>query len=278
MSRIFAKIRSIVLVRYSAMILLSFFISHYLSYQKLPFTANYEFPLRTLIVVVIFGIFICESNAFIYRYLKETKSYNNRLITIIGKQFIYSTIVTSVVFGFLYFIINYLIFGHPFSFFSFTKYLLVIVSIALFEDVILTFRDILKLYNTSFLNAQNSDTVFDKIVVQQGSNTIEFDTEDLAYLHSENGIVTILDQNLKEYTTHFNSLNEIEEKLPPTTFFRINRQYFINRNIIKSIKKDKNRKLKVLLDKPYQKEEVYDGLNVSRYKSIDFKKWYLAGY
>ncbi len=260
------------------MVMLSIFISHYLSYGKLPFTVDYEFPTRTFLVVLVFGIFICESNAFIYRFLKETRSYNSSLKEIILTQFFYSALATSFIFSILYFVINLLIFGSPFSFLSFTKYLLIIVSIALFEDVILTFRDIIKLYTTSSSTKNVSQKVFDKIVVQNGSKTIEFDTEDLAYLHSENGIVTILDQDLNEYTTQYNSLNEIEEKLPPTIFFRINRQYFVNRNIIKSIKKDKNRKLKVLLDDPYLKESIFDGLNVSRYKSMDFKKWYLASY
>ena len=256
------------------MLLLSFFICHYLSYQKLPFSEGYEFPLTTFIVVVIFGVFICESNAFIYRYLKETKLYNKPLKSIILLQFLYSIIGTTIVFSILYFVINYLIFGTSFSFFSFSKYLLIIISIALFEDMILTSRDVLKVYKSSVSGETKAQKVFDKIIIEQGGNIIEFETEDLAYLHSEGGIVTILGQDLKEYTTHFNSLNEIEEKLPPTIFFRINRQYFVNRNIIKSIKKDKNRKLKVILESPYSKEEAQE-LNVSRYKSLDFKNWYL---
>jgi hypothetical protein len=278
LNSVLSKRQSVVFVRYISVVLLSFFLSHYLNYQKLPFTPGYEFPLRTFIFVIIFGIFICESNAFIYRYLKETRSYNNSLKAIIGQQFIYSAVVTIIIFSTLYIVINLIVFDNPFSFFSFTKFLLIIIAIALFEDIILTFRDILKLYNASLSKFDNSNKVFDKILVQQGNNTIEFDTEELAYLHSENGVVTILDQYLNEYTTQYNSLNEIEEKLPPTIFFRINRQYFVNRNIIKSIKKDKNRKLKVILDKPYQKQEGYDGLNVSRYKSMDFKKWYLVSY
>lgn len=270
----FLRLKSIVFVRYTGMIALTFFISHYLSYQKLPFSNGYSFPLRTFLIVLLFGIFICETNAFIYRYLKETHLYKESLQKIIVKQFTYSALGTTIVFAVLFITINNIVFGNPFNPLSFAKYLSICIVVALFEDVLITFKDVQKLFRQKV--DKDSRNGLKEIIVQHGGRSISFNPTSLAYLRSEGGVVTILDQNLQEYTTNFNSLNEIEEQLPPNDFFRINRQYFINRQVIKSIKKDKNRKLKVILEKPYQKEEVVEALNVSRYKSLPFKQWYLG--
>ena len=268
------KPKSIVVVRYVGMITLAFFISHYLSYQKLPFSSGYVFPFRTFLVVLIFGVFVCETNAFIYRYLKETHLFKASIKEIILRQFLYSAIGTAMVFTILFVSINILLYGNPFNLFSFMKYLSICIVVAFFEDVLITFKDVQILLKQKSTN-QTGNKV-EEIIVQHGGRKIKFNPMSLAYLRSEGGVVTILDQNLQEFTTNFNSFNEIEQQLPPKDFFRINRQFFINRQVIKSIKKDKNRKLKVILEKPYQKEEVVDSLNVSRYKSLPFKQWYLG--
>lgn len=267
--------KTILIVRYTGMVSLAFFLTHYLTRQQLPFTPDYQFPLQSFLIVLLFGLFICESNAFIYRYLKETRTYNHSLQQIIGKQFLWSAAATALVYTVLFLLINQGVFGRPFHFPGYAKYLLICIAIALFEDVLLTSWDMYQVFSGK-TKADSLKNTVEKIVIKQGSNQIELNTRELALLRSEHGIVTITDQNLHDYTTHFNSLNELEEQLPPTDFFRINRQYFVHRNVIKAIQKDKNRKLRVVLEKPFLKKTLKEGLMVSRYKNVDFKKWYLS--
>ncbi len=258
------------------MISLAFFITHYLSYRKLPFSPGYEFPLKSFAIVLVFGLFICELNAFIYRTLKKFFLGGMSLKQIILRQFLYSAIGTTVMFTVLFICIQVFWFDRKFHLPSFLLYLLMCIGIALFEDVLITAKDFYRLYMKNRIKDKKQDVEIRKILVERGDKTLEFEVEELAYLHSKNGVITILDQSLKEYTTNFGSLREIEEKLPSADFFRINRQYYINRKVIRSIKKDSNRKLKVILDKAYQGNERSQELNVSRYKSVLFKKWYLG--
>ncbi|NAS11952.1 LytTR family DNA-binding domain-containing protein [Poritiphilus flavus] len=271
-----SKMKSIVFIRYFSMISLAFFITHYLSYRKLPFSDGYEFPLQSFAIVLIFGLFICELNAFIYRRLKDSYLGSMSLRQIILRQFALSAAGTAIMFSVLFIGINVLLIGRTFHPPSFFLYILMCIGIALFEDVLITAKDFYSMYQKSREKNFKHKGEVNKILVEHGEKTLEFEAGELAYLRSKNGVVTILDQNLKEYTTNFGSLSEIEEQLPSTEFFKINRQYYINRKVIKSIKKDNNRKLKVLLEKPYQGNESSEGLNVSRYKSVLFKRWYLS--
>jgi DNA-binding LytR/AlgR family response regulator len=63
-------------------------------------------------------------------------------------------------------------------------------------------------------------------------------------------------------------LDEIEEKVEPRTFFRVNRQFIINYHYIEKVYNMFNGKLKVIM-KPASHEDII----VSRLKTADFKKW-----
>jgi len=64
------------------------------------------------------------------------------------------------------------------------------------------------------------------------------------------------------------TLEQLEEKLQPETFFRVNRKFFINMNAIKDIISYSNSRLKLIL-KTYNESEII----VSRERVKDFKNW-----
>lgn len=67
------------------------------------------------------------------------------------------------------------------------------------------------------------------------------------------------------------SLDKIEQSLPEETFFRLNRQFIVQRNIVKGFTKLENGKLNVLLSSStYFPEQV----QVSRTKAPEFKSWF----
>ncbi len=96
-------------------------------------------------------------------------------------------------------------------------------------------------------------------------------TEDIAFIHSKRGMISLHMKDNQRYITDHSSLESLEKKLHGGEFFRINRQYLVNREIIDLIKHDVNRKLKVYF-KPHittPDEEV----KVSRYKHNQLMEW-----
>ncbi|WP_266365688.1 LytR/AlgR family response regulator transcription factor [Tellurirhabdus rosea] len=67
------------------------------------------------------------------------------------------------------------------------------------------------------------------------------------------------------------SLDKVEQQIPPAFFFRLNRQYILHRQFITGFKRAENGKLLVLL----QKTELFPSeIPVSRIKAAAFKAWF----
>jgi DNA-binding LytR/AlgR family response regulator len=92
-------------------------------------------------------------------------------------------------------------------------------------------------------------------------------TADIAFIHSESGIVTIHTVDRQRfYTNH--TLESLESMLNPAVFFKANRQFIINRNAIVNIEHYFTRRLIVKL-----RQETPESIIVSKNKASDFLKW-----
>jgi len=72
----------------------------------------------------------------------------------------------------------------------------------------------------------------------------------------------------EKYILDFATLEEVEDLLDPTIFYRSNRQSIINVHAVASIKPNENQKLTVTLKSPLKLE-----IDISREKAPSFKKW-----
>ncbi|MFT3919914.1 LytR/AlgR family response regulator transcription factor [Cloacibacterium sp.] len=93
---------------------------------------------------------------------------------------------------------------------------------------------------------------------------ISFDK--IALIFKEDELTYIYTDNERLYTIPY-KLEEMEKKAG-AGFFRVNRQFLVNRNSVKEINNYNNRKLKILFDFPFEKEVL-----VSKEKSPKFLKW-----
>lgn len=93
---------------------------------------------------------------------------------------------------------------------------------------------------------------------------ISFDK--IALIFIEDDLTYIYTHHQRSYTVSY-KLDEMEKKAGDN-FFRVNRQFLINRNSVKEISNYANRKLKISFDLPFQKEVL-----VSKEKSTKFLKW-----
>ncbi len=85
-----------------------------------------------------------------------------------------------------------------------------------------------------------------RLLVKKGLENISLLLEDVVLFFTENKIVYVIDKNGKKYLVDRN-LSDLEVELHAKTFFRVNRQYIVNINFIKSFKAYERVKLQIEL-------------------------------
>ncbi|MFY0687855.1 MAG: response regulator transcription factor [Cyclobacteriaceae bacterium] len=106
----------------------------------------------------------------------------------------------------------------------------------------------------------------DHFLVAIGSTLIRLAAVDIHYFFSEDGISFVCDKHLKKYIISY-SLTHLEEAVDPAKFFRINRQLFVHRNAIVSLKPYIKGQVKVAI------KGLEDFAVVSRKKTPLLKQW-----
>ncbi len=113
----------------------------------------------------------------------------------------------------------------------------------------------------------NSETYKTTYLVSLRDQLIPIKTASLAYLYIDTGIVKGVTKDNQRYTFD-KKLEDIENELDPSYFYRVNRQFIVHKDAIANIKYYFNGKL-ILNVSPVYKEQIV----VSKAKSTAFKKW-----
>ena len=93
--------------------------------------------------------------------------------------------------------------------------------------------------------------------------------QDIAHFYVEVGTTYLHTVEGRRYVLG-DSLNKIAPRLPEEHFFRLNRRYIVNRNLISGYKKDINGKLLVTTELPGEAQQQ----TVSRITAPQFKRWF----
>jgi len=125
--------------------------------------------------------------------------------------------------------------------------------------------DINELVKT-FGNQQNYKTRF---LVKQGQRLIPVDSEKIAYFFAEDKLVFLVTDDSHKYIVDY-TLEQLEGKLNPQYFFRVNRKIITALEAVKDIHLSFNGKLKIYLKPDIIKGEEFF---VSRERASEFKSW-----
>lgn len=106
-----------------------------------------------------------------------------------------------------------------------------------------------------------------RFLLKAGARFDIVETNDVAYLYAEDKVVFLVTKDQKKYYVD-ETLDELEQKLNPKSFFRINRKYLAQLPAIERIEPHFNGRLKIKL-RHRDDDDVY----VSREKAEVFKKW-----
>jgi DNA-binding LytR/AlgR family response regulator len=107
-----------------------------------------------------------------------------------------------------------------------------------------------------------------RFMVKAGSKLSAIPTSDVDYFFSQHKITWLRTKEGKKHEVDY-KLEELEQILDPTQFFRLNRKYFASFDSISSVTAFSNSRLKVLLHRP----EVQEDVLISREKATAFKDW-----
>lgn len=138
-------------------------------------------------------------------------------------------------------------------------------AIAKFERLAsqLNFNDKINNVHSTIKNKQQK---IKSVVVFKKERIIPVKTDDIALLYIKNELVHLLCTDTEIYTIN-ETLEELENKLGDS-FYRVNRQYLINRSAIKDASHYFSRKLLINMHLPFDEQ-----ITVSKEKSPDFLNW-----
>lgn len=107
----------------------------------------------------------------------------------------------------------------------------------------------------------------ERFLVRKGQQLLSITVDEISFFYSQGHITFLKTPGGLAYSLD-NSLDEVEQQVNPSRFFRASRKYLLERQAIRSVLSDSNGKYRVNL-KPETKEEVM----VSRDRAAAFRKW-----
>ena len=130
-------------------------------------------------------------------------------------------------------------------------YLLKPVSKEDLQKALGKYRKLEEHFSKNILFSHNFLQIFNKekrtrLIVKKGLEYVSLLLDDIVLFFTENKIVYVIDKNGRKYLADKN-LADLEEDLDKKTFFRVNRQFIVNINYIRSFKTYERVKLQVEL-------------------------------
>lgn len=107
-----------------------------------------------------------------------------------------------------------------------------------------------------------------RFLLRQGGRFEVVDTADLAYLYADEKVVFLVTTQNRKFIVD-ETLDELETRLDPKHFCRLNRKYISHLSAIERIEPHLNGRLRLWLRHRPAKEEIY----VSRERAESFKNW-----
>lgn len=107
-----------------------------------------------------------------------------------------------------------------------------------------------------------------RFLVRQGQKLLSVETKEIAWIHAEGKLCYCKTWDNHRYFIEY-SLEELNEMLDDTQFFRINRAYIVQFKAIKNINPYFNSKLILQLHPATEDNDVI----ISKEKAADFKRW-----
>jgi DNA-binding LytR/AlgR family response regulator len=119
-----------------------------------------------------------------------------------------------------------------------------------------------------FADFKKSKQFKERFAVHVGRSVTLIPVEDIAFFSKEE-IIYLINREGRKFITDFRSLDEVEELIDPSLFFRANRQHIIHLPFLESYRVDETGKLALKI-----RDIASSDITVSKEKAPDFKRWF----
>lgn len=242
--------------------------NYYLTYSNI--TVGW-FLVATYLIDTLTGYVAWWSIRTLIFWLDKQILYTNRPLKRIVTQGLLTTVVGLFVIIFSTESLNALVRSQPVpvSFYQYDIFIFVIWFIAT-NGFYIGFHYYSEWQRTEQLRADEKAIRLEGILVRLGQQDISVPFADIQGFYVDGDYTTLITAQAKKYLLD-QSLDKVEQRLPAELFFRLNRQYILNRQVIEGYRRIENGKLCLLV---HSAGHFPDVVVVSRSKAPSFKTWF----
>ncbi|AKD56717.1 LytR/AlgR family response regulator transcription factor [Spirosoma radiotolerans] len=262
----------------------AFVASHLVFYRRFPSEINYQFPWPYFLTVATVMLSCWESNLAVFRRLDQQLPFYKNPSRRIRRQILFGGLATMATFSVVFPLAIRLYSGAWPLYPTIISGIFVCATIAtvvngayvglyLIQTIYLE-----KQQTTQELNSQlkqlppvNSSEM---IPVEAVNGQWRLRPDEIAYFYSTGGLVLLIKSDGQQLTTAYTSFTKLGDLLSDAPFFQLNRQFIVNLNAIRFVQDDVNQKLLVGLTPALHRNDPHEQVIVSRYRSVQFKKWF----
>ena len=140
-------------------------------------------------------------------------------------------------------------------------------AIAKFEENSASIQDIKRVQNILAEIKQQNKTYKTTFLVHQRDSLIPLKTEKIAFFNIDSGIVKGITHNNESFIMD-KKMEDLIAEIDPSLFYRVNRQFIVQRTAIKKINYSFNGKLTLTVSPKFNESII-----ISKAKSTHFKEW-----
>ena len=257
--------------------------SHVMFYRRFPFQPGYQFPIAYFLTVATVMLSCWEVNLTVFKWLDRQLPFHHNPVRRIGRQVLMGGGFTLLTFAVVFPLAIRLYSGQWPTSAMLTTGIVVCTTLAtLFNGayVGLYLLQIIQIgnrvdtqLNQRMLQPELPAASPKMILIEAGNRQLHLWPHEIAYFYSSNGVVLLIKSDGQQLITTYNAFTQLNDQLPDTHFFQLNRQFIVYKTAIRHIQDDVNRKLLVDLSPSLHKQHTHETVMVSRYRSAELKKW-----
>lgn len=260
--------------------------SHVVFSQVFPGQAGYRFPWAYFLTVVTVMLSCWEVNLAIYRWLDHRLPFRTNPVRRLLYQFLLGGTVTLLTFALVFPLAQRIYTQHWPAMSTILKGITVCFTLASFVNGGYVGLYLLQAFyrerqqkavlpdTSPFSNEEPMpDEPKALVTIEVPNGQLRLQPEEIAYFYSTGGLILLVKTTGQQVATRYASFGQLGPSLTSDYFFQLSRQFVVGLGAVRAVQDDVNRKLVVSLAPALHKQDSYQAVVVSRYRSVALRKW-----